>query len=190
MHGIIHTILAGATVGIYFLATAAFILRFAMWKSESLTARRCDTVMFVGVAAGTLFGTLTVLAGLFGTWKMAALTDTVLAQNKLLVSIVAVAAFGMVWLLRHRSGPRMWQSARLRNWAAALIVIGFVNVGLAGSMGGSAALKGTALDPLMLALGINRYVTLSWGPVLSIAVILISIGLAVYSRMKAGKSTA
>jgi hypothetical protein len=187
MHGIFHTILSGATVGIYFLATAAFILRFVLRNPETLTARRADTVMFVSAAAGTVLGTLTLLTGLFGTWSMAAIADTVLAQNKLLVAVAAIASFGMLWLLRYRAGRRMWQVMRLRLWAAVLMASGFVNVALAGSMGGSATLKGTALDPAMLALNINRYVTLSWGPILSAGIIVLSALAAVYTYLRSRK---
>jgi hypothetical protein len=191
MHGILHTILAGATVGIFFLGAVAFLMRFVLRDGETLTARRADTVLFVSVAAGTVFGSLALLTGLFSTWPLAAITGTVLAQNKLLTAVTAVAAFAMLWLLRSRAGRGMWKDARLRLWAAVLMLIAMLNIGLTGSMGGSAALKGTALDPLLLALELNRYVSLSWGPLLNVLVLLLSAAAVVYSlRRKAVASRA
>jgi hypothetical protein len=188
MHGIFHTILAGATVGIFFLAVAAYVFRFVLKDGESLNARRADTVTLVSAATGTVIGALALLTGLLATWPFDAITGTLLAQNKLLASITAVVALGMVWLLRVRAGRGMWTNRATRLWSAVLMLIALVNVGLAGSMGGSAALKGTALDPLLIAVRINRYVSLSWGPALSIAVIVLSLAVLAYAQMRAGKS--
>jgi hypothetical protein len=188
MHGIFHTILAGATVGIFFLATAAYVFRFVLKDGESLNARRADTVTLVSAATGTVIGALALLTGLLATWPFDAIIGTLLAQNKLLASITAVVALGMVWLLRVRAGRGMWTNRATRLWSAVLMLIALVNVGLAGSMGGSAALKGTALDPLLIAVRINRYVSLSWGPALSVAVIVLSLAVLAYAQMRAGKS--
>jgi hypothetical protein len=53
-------------------------------------------------------------------------------------------------------------------------------------MGGSAGLTGTVLDPLLLALNINRYMSLAWGPYLTVLVIVLVAALYAYSvRLKA-----
>lgn len=67
------------------------------------------------------------------------------------------------------------------------MAFGFVNTVLVGSMGGSAALKGTALDPALLALNLNRFTSLSWGTTLNVVVIVLSIaavGATYYMRRR------
>ncbi len=188
MQGLLHTILAGANVGILVLASAAFVLRLLAGRARGDLARGADLVAYAGIAAGTLLGVLTFLTGLLGTWPMAAIGGTVLAQNKVLVAVAMLAAYAMVWLLRWRAGPQLWDRAGLRAWATVLVVIGFVNLVLAGSMGGSAALKGTVLDPLLLATGINRYVSLVWGIWLNVVIIVLSVLFVAVSLVRAGRS--
>jgi hypothetical protein len=185
MQGLLHTILAGANVGILVLASAAFLLRLLQRDGRSELARYTDLVWYVSLGVGTALAVVTTFTGLLGTWSLAAITGTVLAQNKILVVVALLVAFATAWILRRGTGPALWQNARLRAWSAVLMAIGFVNLALAGSMGGSAALKGTVLDPLFIAVGINRYVSLSWGVWLNLAVIALTVMVVLASLRRA-----
>jgi hypothetical protein len=81
--------------------------------------------------------------------------------------------------MRWRFGTALWQSLPLKAWSAVLVAIGFVNVVLVGSMGGSAALKGTLLDPLFWSLNINRFSSLAWTTGINIGVIAVVLVLIV-----------
>ena len=181
MEGVLHTILAGSNVGILLLATAAFSIRFLMGASRSEAAVRLDQLAFGAAAAGFFLAIPTILTGLLGTWSLAAIGTTLLAQNKILAATALLAAFGMFTFLRWREGSRIWEVPRLKFLAAVLMLVGFINLVLVGSMGGSASLKGTILDPLFLAVGINKFVSLTWGLWVNIALILLTVIFVAYA---------
>ena len=181
MEGVLHTILAGSNVGILLLATAAFFTRFLMGASRSEAAVRLDQLAFGAAAAGFFLAIPTILTGLLGTWSLAAIGTTLLAQNKILAATALLAAFGMFSFLRWREGSRIWEVPRLKFLAAVLMLVGFINLVLVGSMGGSASLKGTILDPLFLAVGINKFVTLTWGLWINIALIVLTVIFVAYA---------
>lgn len=66
--------------------------------------------------------------------------------------------------------------------SAALLSTGLL---LAGSMGGSASLKGTILEPVLDATGVNRFQALALPPVLSGLLILGVVALVGYSHRPA-----
>jgi hypothetical protein len=179
MEGLLHTVLSGANIGMLVLAAAAFAVRFFMGRRNDEWAVGADRVAFVAAASGTLLIIFTGLAGYFGTWSREAIHETLLIQNKILVTFALFGSWGMFVLLRWRVGPALWQQTSLKLWSAFLVVVGFINTALVGSLGGSASLKGTVLDPVLWTLNLNRFTSLSWGPVLSILVIVVVIAVAV-----------
>ena len=186
---IIHTILSGANVGIFVLATLAFALCFFLGsqKNDKL-AEAADIVAFVGAGAGSVLAILTGLSGYFLTWPQEAIRTTLLTQNKVLAAIALLVCWGLYFFLRWQVGKALWENMSLKIWSLVLVAFGFVNVVLVGSMGGSASLTGTLLDPALIALNINRFVSLSWGPAISIILILIGIAGVVYPTIQRSRS--
>lgn len=185
MGTIIHVLLGGTNVGILVLAAAAVTVRLLVGKRHSSLAKGADQIAYVAAAVGLGLAVLSGLSGFFGTWPREAMTTTVLAQNKMLVTMALLGSWGLFLFLRWRVGPALWDSPILSGWSAFLVTVGSINTVLVGSMGGSAALTGTLLDPLFLALNINRYMSLAWSPLLTGALILAVIALIIYSmRLK------
>lgn len=177
MNGLFHTVLAGANVGVFLLAAAAVVFRLLIrghWLAEA------DQVAWVAATAGLVLALLTGLTGASATWPMEAIRGTILARNKVGVTTILVTAWGMFVLLRWRAGPGLWEHRVLRVWSAFLVLVGFGATILAGSMGGSASLKGTLLEPVLDALDANRFQALSWPPALSIVLIVVAVALMVY----------
>lgn len=172
MEGLFHTVLSGANIGMLVLAAAAFAVRFFMGRRNDEWAAGADRVAFVAAAAGTFLIIFTGLAGYFGTWPREAMRETLLIQNKILVTFALFGSWGTFVFLRWRVGPGLWQQTPLKLWSAFLVIVGFINTVLVGSLGGSASLKGTILDPVLWTLNLNRFTSLSWGPILSILVIV------------------
>jgi hypothetical protein len=168
------------------LAAAAVVVRLLADKRRPDLARGADQLAYVATAVGLGLAVLSGLSGFFGTWPREAIATTVLAQNKTLVTLALMASWGLFLFLRWRVGPSLWDYPVLKVWSVVLVAIGFVNTVLVGSMGGSAGLTGTVLDPLLLALNINRYMSLAWGPYLTVLVIVLVAALYAYSvRLKA-----
>ena len=188
MGSIYHTVLSGITVGILFLATVAFFIRLLLGGRNDKLADSADIVAYWSAIAGVILAIFTGLSGYFLTWPQEAIQNTLLAQNKTLASVALLVSFGMFILIRWRIGKDMWRSTPLKIWSTILIGFGFINTVLLGSMGGSATLAGTALDPALISLNINRFVSLSWGPVLSVILILLGIGAAAYGLMRSRQS--
>jgi hypothetical protein len=184
MQGLLHTILAGANIGILVLATGAFFVRLALGRSETTLAHWVDIIAFSAAVVGFLLAILSGLSGYFLTWPREAIQSTVLTQNKTLVVIALLGSWGMFAYLRWRVGPALWQSMPLKLWSALLVAFGFVNTVLVGSMGGSASLKGTALDPALLALNMNRYVSLSWAIWVNVVLIALSVAVVAYTLLR------
>jgi hypothetical protein len=186
MGTILHVLLGGTNVGILALAAAAVVVRLWAGKQRADLARGADQIAYVAAAVGLGLAVLSGLTGFFGTWPREAIATTVLSQNKTLVTLALMASWGLFLFLRWRVGPAIWDIPVLTVWSIVLVAIGFVNTVLVGSMGGSAGLTGTVLDPLLLALNINRYMSLAWGPYLTALVIVLVVVLYAYSmRLKA-----
>lgn len=188
MGSIHHTVLSGITIGILFLATGAFFLRLILGNRESKLAESADIVAYWSAIVGTFLAVFTGLSGYFLTWPQEAIQNTLLAQNKTLAAVALLVCFGMFILIRWRVGKDMWRSTPLKIWSAILVGFGFINTALLGSMGGSATLAGTALDPALISLNINRFVSLSWGPILSITLIIAGIALAGFGLLRGRQS--
>jgi hypothetical protein len=188
--GVIHTILGGANIGILVLATGAFFVRLFLARGEGTLGRTLDMTAYVAAIVGFSLALFTTLSGYFNTWSLPAVQNTLLTQNKILVSLALLGSWGMFIYIRSRLGPAMWRYAIAQVWSSILVIIGFANTVLAGSMGGSASLKGTALDPVFWALNINRFVSLAWGMWLNIALIVLSLVLVVFALVRRrGNST-
>ena len=185
MGTLFHAIFSGAAIGILVLATGAFFFRLVFGGGRGNWSKGADLVAITAIVVGLGFAVLSGITGYFFTWGLSAVRDSLVAQNKTLVTFAMLASYGFVALLRIRSGEAFWRSTLTRLWSAALVAFGFVNLVLVGSMGGTATLKGTVLDPVLWALNINRYVSLSWGVWLNLAVIAVAaavIGWAVMRR--------
>jgi hypothetical protein len=181
MGTIVHVLLGGTNVGILTLAVAAVVVRLFVGNSKSDLARNADQIAYVAAAAGLGLALISGLTGFFGTWARPAIAGTVLAQNKTLVTLALVGSWSLFLFLRWRVGPALWEIPILKMWSAVLVGIGFLNTILVGSMGGSAGLTGTVLDPLFLALNINRYISLAWSPYLTGMLILLVLLSYAYS---------
>jgi hypothetical protein len=171
MGTLFHAIFSGAAIGILVLGSGAFALRFFLGPSRSGLARGADVVTGVAIVSGLGFAILAGITGYYFTWGVAAVRESLVAQNKTLVTIALLVSYGAYLYLRYRFGDGVFSSWALRLWSGVLVAFGFVNLVLVGSMGGSATLKGTVLDPVLWALQINRYVSLSWGLWLNVALI-------------------
>jgi hypothetical protein len=190
MDGLLHTVLAGANVGVFTLAAAACLVRLLIvpflpgrhdeGSGEKRWAAGADQVAYVAAAVGLFLAVLTGLTGAFATWPMEAIRGTVLARNKIGVTATLLTAWGMFVLLRRQAGPALWEHGVLRGWSAFLVLLGFGATILVGSMGGSASLKGTLLDPALQAFGVNRFQTLAWAPAVSVLLILAALALLLY----------
>jgi hypothetical protein len=187
MDGLFHTILSGANVGILALAAAAFALRFFLKDSQSPLARGADTVAYVSAAFGVALAVFTALTGYFGTWHIAAVSSSMLLVNKVILSFMLLGAWGAFVFLRWKTGPAMWENMILKIWAGVLVVLGFISSGLLGSLGGSAALKGTAIQGVFAAFNINRYNPWTFATWFSIVLIMLALGLAFYSSQQKAK---
>lgn len=179
MQGLLHTVLSGANIGIFVLAAGAFAVRFFLGNRTDDLAKGADWVAYAAAAAGVGLAILTALTGYFGTWPQAAVRGTLLVQNKILVATALIGSWGMFVFLRRRVGAALWQQTPLKVWCAFLVLIGLINTVLVGSMGGSASLTGSILDPVLWTLNLNRFTSLSWGPVLSIVVMVAAVGAAI-----------
>jgi hypothetical protein len=188
MQGVLHTILAGANIGILVLATGAFFLRLALGRSDTTLAQRADIIAFSAAVVGFSLAILSGLSGYFLTWPREAIQSTLLTQNKTLVTVALLGSWGMFAYLRWRVGPDLWKSVPLKVWSTLLVLSGFVNTVLVGSMGGSASLKGTALDPALLALNLNRYVSLSWAIWVNVLLIVLSVAVVGYTVLRRRKA--
>lgn len=180
---IIHTVLSGANIGIFVLATLAFAIRFILGNRNDEMSNAADTVAYAGAGVGVLLAVLTGLSGYFLTWPQEAIRYTLLTQNKVLVATALLVCWGMFVALRWQAGKAMWQNLPMKLWALVLVAFGFLNVVLVGSLGGSASLAGTILDPALITLNLNRFVSLSWGVSLSVVLILVGIGAAAYPAL-------
>ena len=190
MDGLFHTVLAGANVGVFSLAAAAFMVRLVVVPflpdardgaaGEGRWATGADQIAYVGAAVGLLLAVLTGLTGAFATWPMEAIRGTILARNKIGVTVTLVTAWGLFVVLRAQAGPKLWEHGVLRGWSAFLVLVGFGTTVLAGSMGGSASLKGTIVEPVLVVLEVNRFQPLSWPPAVSILLILAAVALFLY----------
>jgi hypothetical protein len=184
MGTLFHAIFSGASMGILVLATAAFFVRllFGSWRDD--VAKGADIVATTAAMVGIVFAIVAGLTGYYGTWGVEAVRDSMVAQNKTLVSFALLASYGLFVFLRLRTGAVFWRSLPLKLWSAALVLFGFVNLVLVGSMGGSATLKGTVLDPVLWALNINRYVSLSWGIWLNAGLIVAMVLVVAFVLMR------
>jgi hypothetical protein len=188
MQGVLHTILAGANIGILVLATGAFFVRLALGRSETTLAQWADIVTFSAAVIGFFLAILSGLSGYFLTWPREAIQNTVLTQNKTLVVVALLGSWGMFAYLRWRVGADLWKSVPLKLWSTLLVLFGFVNTVLVGSMGGSASLKGTLLDPALLALNMNRYVSLSWAMWINVVLIVLSVAVVAFTVLRRRKA--
>jgi hypothetical protein len=184
MNGLMHTILSGANVGILALAAVAFGFRFFLKDSESSLARGADTIAFVSAAFGFVLAIFTALSGYFGTWHPAAVSASMLLLNKIILSFMLLGAWGAFVFLRWKAGPALYENTVLKVWAGVLVVLGFISSGLLGSLGGSAALKGTAIQGIYAAFDINRYNPWTFASWFSLVLIVIALGVAFYSSRK------
>lgn len=189
MGTLFHAIFSGAAIGILVLATGAFFVRFLFGSARSDFARGADIVAVTAAVVGLGFAILAAFTGYFGTWGLPAVRESMVAQNKTLVSVALLASYGLYLYLRWRFGEAFWRTMTVKIWSGVLVLFGFVNLVLVGSMGGSATLKGTVLDPVLWALNINRYVSLSWGTWLNVGVIALAVLVIVLSTTRRRRST-
>ncbi|MFO7625264.1 MAG: hypothetical protein R6V73_13010 [Anaerolineales bacterium] len=175
MQSVIHTVLSGANIGIFVLATLAFVVRFILGNRDDKLAEGADVVAYVAAGTGVALAVFTGLSGYFLTWPQDAIRSTLLTQNKVLATTALLVCWGMFFVLRWQVGKSLWKNLALKLWAMALVGFGFVNVVMLGSLGGSAALIGSLLDPALISLNINRFVSIAWLPVLSVILILIGV---------------
>jgi hypothetical protein len=175
MQSVIHTVLSGANIGIFVLATLAFTVRFILGNRDDKLAEGADLVAYVAAGTGVTMAVFTGLSGYFLTWPQDAIRSTLLTQNKVLAATALLVCWGMFFVLRWQVGKQLWANLTLKLWALVLVGFGFVNVILLGSLGGSAALKGSLLDPALIALNINRFISIAWMPVFSVILILIGV---------------
>lgn len=183
MGTLFHAIFSGAAIGILVLGTGAFFVRLVLGGGRGNWSKGADLVAITAIVVGLGFAILSGITGYFFTWGLSAVRDSLVAQNKTLVTFAMLASYGLVALLRLRGGEGFWRSTLTQFWSAAVVLFGFVNLVLVGSMGGTATLKGTVLDPVLWALNINRYVSLSWGIWLNLAVIVAAIAVIVWVVM-------
>jgi hypothetical protein len=177
MDGVFHTILGGANIGVLVLATVGYFLRLAIGSNRGALSQSTDAIAYGGALAGILIAVLSGLSGYFGTWSMEAVRTSLLTQNKVLVTLALLGSWGLFLLMRWRLGTELYRRPLAVLWSMILVVIGFINTTLVGSMGGSASLKGTALDPVFISFNINRYVSLEWGILINVILIVVGLGL-------------
>lgn len=173
MKAIVHMIVSGATIGILFVATALFFTILFLRRSDSSSVEKFYRALLITSATGTLFAAAAFLSGYFGTWSSAAISFTLLAHNKVIISWIALAAWGSFVTLLWQRREGIFCDSLTRAWSTFLVIVGAISAALLGSMGGSAILKGTALEPILQALDLNRYTSVSDGLTL---VALLAIG--------------
>ena len=77
-------------------------------------------------------------------------------QNELFpVSFEENTNLPVIW--RKQMGEELWQNTVAKLWGGVLVVVGFICIGLLGSLGSSAALKGTAIQGIYATFNINRF---------------------------------
>ena len=187
MDGLFHTILSGANVGILGLAAAAFALRFFLSDAKSPLAKSADLVAYASAIVGLALSVVTALTGYFGTWAGPAVASSMLLQNKIMLSLVLFGSWGMFVFLRKQMGEGLWQNTVAKLWGGALVVVGFICIGLLGSLGGSAALKGTAIQGIYATFNINRFMPWELAAWFSILLIVVVLGLTFYSSRQQAK---
>ena len=103
--------------------------------------------------AATFWLLLNVIKPLWGdkvAWSQPGLWHLVTAYFWILAPVLVATAtllgfWGMFVFLRWRVGPALWQQPPLKLWSAILVIVGFINTVLIGSLGGSALLEETAV---------------------------------------------
>lgn len=185
LHGMLHTILSELHIGMLVLATGMIILWLIAARSRREEIRTlaiiADRTAHVAAIVGLAALVLAALAGLYTTWEWEAVQSTVLTRNKIVISALSMAFWGMLVYVRARQGEQVWQRPAITGLYLALTLGGFATIVLAGSLGGVASLKGTILDPFFDALKLNRYVMLVLPQPINYSLIVVTLVVTAWS---------
>ena len=127
-------------------AIIARLLAPREWRYGGLDVRLAHGTMIALLAIWNLvFALLSGITGFFTTWGFDAVSSVSLTMNKAMIgSFGLLAIILMIWI-RARYDPDLWEDRSLR---ATYVVLGLMDSATAivtGSLGGEAALLGTAL---------------------------------------------
>lgn len=168
-----HVIATEFVIGATMIATLAVAARL-LSKSER-TAKIADSTAYFASAFAVVSLLAAMITGLTVTWGWDAVTWVMLTRNKIMFASFAVVAWGLFFALRYRFGSEIWQSRPLAASCAALAFLGEFSVITLGSLGAAATLRGSVIQDLWDAVGINTVHTIALPSALSYAIILLSL---------------
>jgi hypothetical protein len=133
------------------------------WPIDSFMgklARYTEPTAYLAGIGGVIGLIASAIVG-FSIWPMEFLTASPLGMSKVMFSIFALELWIVFVLLRSKYGENLWKNGGTAAVYACVGFLGFLFVVIAGSLGGHMALnslgqpKGSILDPLYAALGVN-----------------------------------
>jgi hypothetical protein len=142
----------GAVLILFVLAVVLFVLRKRRQSSPLL--QQMDSAVYVLLVAGLVGICLAVLSPFVDFPDTRALFLSPLIRVKAVFAIVVFETLLLMYYMRWKHGPQLWESTPLAAYFVLLGTASMVFVILAGSVGGYLALGETNLEALDQMLGI------------------------------------
>ncbi len=136
--------------------------------------------------AASMFGVFALLVAAFTgalSWPYDVLAANPIVHNKVFFSSVALVTWSWILILRWKVGPSLWENKRTVLAYEGLAAFGFVNVAMAGAVGGHLTGKGSALDSVLAGLNFNSDATFALPQGLSIVLVAVGLALIGYALM-------
>ena len=186
-HSITTSLFQGGAIAMA-VAIAARLVSPRQWVIRGVDMRLANgTMVALLVVWNVIFAVLAGLTGFYTTWGFEAVTSVTLTMNKIMIGSFGLLALLLMGWIRYRYGPGLWDDASLKSSYALLGFIGSGAAIVTGSLGGKAALLGTALEWLWELLNVEPLFPMVmpvWGAViLTVAVgVVVAIALALRVR--------
>lgn len=128
------------------------------------------------LAIGAVFFTFISMGTGMNAWPLDALFGSVTAHNKMMLTAFSQMMFMVFVAMRFKFGVALWENKKLVVIYSLLAIFGGVLVALQNSVAGHLAGKGSLLDPVLTAVGLDLTKELVLQPLFSIAIMVVCTG--------------
>ena len=190
-----HTIATELVVGaLVFAALCIFFHPVASWwkakgkgpafigKWATFTEGVTDQAGYAATAFGVFALTVAAVTGSF-SWPYENLAANAIVHNKVFFSAVALVTWSWVLVLRWKIGAQIWKDKRALVAYEGLAAFGFLNVAMAGAVGGHITGKGSALDAVLVGFNFNSDATFALPQELSIVLSAVGVAMIGYALL-------
>jgi len=177
-----HTVLVHFPIALWIVSVLAITIRAF---SEGPLAQAMDRSLPLLLSLGVIFGIVAYAAGAL-IWPWETISSTPMGRNHMMVASWSLAYFTLLAAIRILRGQAIWDG--LSRWVMLLLGgIGFVLVGVTGTLGGHLHGSYTELGRVLRWLGLEVYRTYHVPNLTLVVIVIVSVmllGLAVIGRVR------